>query len=111
LAYTFDDKRSEAVNEAFLRMYNDGLIYRGHRVIHWSVKGQSTCSEDELEMVERTATLYTFTYSADFPIPISTTRPETNLATLRLRCTQKIVGMRNILAKSFRCGFVVWIYR
>ena len=77
LAYTFDDKRSEAVNEAFLRMYNDGLIYRGHRVIHWSVKGQSTCSEDELEMVERTAALYTFTYSADFPIPISTTRPET----------------------------------
>ncbi len=79
LAYTFDEPRSNAVNAVFKKMYDDGLIYRGHRVVNWSVTGQSTCSDDEVEHVERTATLYTFRYSADFPIAISTTRPETKL--------------------------------
>ncbi|MBI5369642.1 valine--tRNA ligase [Candidatus Uhrbacteria bacterium] len=79
LAYTFDEKRSRAVNELFIRLYNDGLIYRGYRVVNWSVKGQSTCSDDEVEYIERTAKLYTFKYAKDFPIAISSTRPETKL--------------------------------
>ncbi len=79
LAYTFDDKRNIAVKELFVRMYNDGLIYRGYRVVNWSVKGQSTCSDDEIEYVERPSKLYTFKYSKDFPITIATTRPETKL--------------------------------
>jgi len=79
LAYTFDDVRSKAVNTMFKRMYDDGLIYRGYRTVNWSVKGQSTCSDDELVYIERPATLYTFKYSADFPIAIATTRPETKL--------------------------------
>ncbi|MFA5986991.1 MAG: valine--tRNA ligase [Parcubacteria group bacterium] len=79
LAYTFDDTRSTAVNIVFKKMFDDGLIYRGYRVINWSVKGQSTCSDDELEYIERPAKLYTFKYSKDFPITIATTRPETKL--------------------------------
>ena len=79
LSYTFDDKRSAAVNEVFVKMYNDGLIYRGHRVVNWSVKGQSTLSDDEIEYKERKTKLYTFKYSQDFPISIATTRPETKL--------------------------------
>ena len=76
-AYTFDEKRSKAVNAMFKKMYDDGLIYRGYRVVNWSVAGQSTCSDDELVYVERNAKVYTFKYSKDFPIPIATTRPET----------------------------------
>lgn len=79
LAYTFDNARSKAVNTMFKQMYDDGLIYRGYRTVNWSVKGQSTCSDDELVYVERPAMLYTFKYSADFPIAIATTRPETKL--------------------------------
>ena len=79
LAYTFDEIRSRAVDEVFEKMYRDGLIYRGYRVINWSVKGQSTCSDDELIYVERAAKFYTFKYSKDFPITIATTRPETKL--------------------------------
>lgn len=79
LAYTFDDVRSRAVNDVFVKMYNDGLIYRGYRVVNWSVKGQSTCSDDELVHVERPAKMYTFRYGKDFPIMIATTRPETKL--------------------------------
>lgn len=79
LAYTFDAPRSRAVNEVFAKMYHDGLIYRGYRVVNWSVKGQSTCSDDELVYIERPVKLYTFKYSKDFPISIATTRPETKL--------------------------------
>ncbi|MEI6596643.1 MAG: valine--tRNA ligase, partial [bacterium] len=79
LAYTFDEERSRAVNEVFIKMYNDGLIYRGNRVVNWSTKGQSTCSDDELVHVERPAKLYTFKYAKNFPIAVATTRPETKL--------------------------------
>jgi valyl-tRNA synthetase len=79
LAYTFDEDRNRAVRELFVRMYKDGLIYRGYRVVNWSVKGQSTASDDEIEHIERPAKLYTFKYSKDFPITIASTRPETKL--------------------------------
>lgn len=78
-AYTLDDKRYHAVMTAFKRMYDAGLIYRGHRIVNWDPKGQTTISDDEIVYEERTATLYTFRYSKDFPIVISTTRPETKV--------------------------------
>ncbi len=78
-AFTLDEVRNKAVRMVFKKMYDDGLIYRGYRVVNWSVKGQSTCSDDELVHVERPATLYTFKYSKEFPITIATTRPETKL--------------------------------
>jgi len=85
-AYTLDDKREVAVRTAFKKMYDLGLIYRGHRVINWDVKGQTTISDDEIVYEERKAKLYTFRYGTilsgaekgqPFPIPISTTRLET----------------------------------
>jgi valyl-tRNA synthetase len=81
-AYTLDDKREVAVHAAFKKMYDLGLIYRGHRVINWDVKGQTTISDDEIVYEERTAKLYTFRYGklsdgTAFPIPIATTRLET----------------------------------
>lgn len=79
LAYTFDEDRSKAVYEIFKMMYEDGLIYRGYRVINWSVKGQSTASDDEVIYIDQKTKIYTFKYSKDFPIPIATTRPETKL--------------------------------
>ena len=78
-AFTLDDKRNLAVKTVFKKMYEDGLIYRGYRVINWSVKGQSTCSDDELVHIERPAKMYYFKYHKDFPITIATTRPETKL--------------------------------
>lgn len=78
-AYTLDEERNLAVRTVFKKMYEDGLIYRGYRVVNWSVKGQSTCSDDELVSVERPGKLYYFKYNKDFPITIATTRPETKL--------------------------------
>lgn len=78
-AYTMDNTRYHAVMEAFIRMYNAGLIYRGNRIVNWDPKGQTTISDDEIVYEERKAALYTFKYSKDFPIAISTTRPETKV--------------------------------
>ena len=78
-AYTLDAPRYTAVMTAFKTMYDAGLIYRGHRIVNWDPKGQTVISDDETVYEERTAKLYTFRYSKDFPIPISTTRPETKV--------------------------------
>ncbi|HEU4677587.1 MAG TPA: valine--tRNA ligase [Candidatus Paceibacterota bacterium] len=78
-AYTMDDSRYDAVMEAFVRMYEAGLIYRGNRIVNWDPKGQTTISDDEIVYEERKAKLYTFKYGKDFPISISSTRPETKV--------------------------------
>jgi len=78
-AYTLDEKRYHAVMEAFVRMYDAGLIYRGNRIVNWDPKGQTTISDDEVVHEERNSKLYTFRYSKDFPIPVATTRLETKV--------------------------------
>jgi valyl-tRNA synthetase len=78
-AYTMDAKRYKAVMTAFIRMYDAGLIYRGFRVVNWDPKGQTVISDDEIIYEEKDTKLYTFKYWKDFPIAISTTRPETKV--------------------------------
>jgi len=78
-AFTLDEARNLAVKTAFKKMYDDELIYRGSRIVNWDPKGQTTISDDEIVYVERKAKFYTFKYNKDFPIAISTTRPETKL--------------------------------
>ncbi len=78
-AFTLDADRNHAVNTVFKMMYDDGIIYRGTKVVNWDPKGQTTISDDEIVYEPRKAKLYTFKYSHDFPIAISTTRPETKV--------------------------------
>ncbi|MDB5255116.1 MAG: valS [Candidatus Nomurabacteria bacterium] len=78
-AFTLDEVRTKAVRTVFKKMYDDGLIYRGHKIVNWDPKGQTTISDDEIVYEPRKATMYTFKYSKDFPIAISTTRPETKV--------------------------------
>jgi valyl-tRNA synthetase len=105
LAYTFDEPRNKAVNELFTRMYNDGLIYRGFRVVNWSVKGQSTSSDDEIETIERPSMLYTFKYSKDFPITISTTRPETKVGDTAVAVHPADDRYKSLIGKTFEVEF------
>jgi len=77
--YTFSDELSHAVNVAFKKLYDDGLIYRGNRIVNWCPRCHSTLADDELEYKNEKTVLYTFKYDQDFPITIATTRPETKL--------------------------------
>ncbi|HXY17915.1 MAG TPA: valine--tRNA ligase [Candidatus Nitrosopolaris sp.] len=72
--YTLDDSLNRSVNEVFNKMYQDGLIYRGHRIVNWDPKLETTVSDDEVDYVEEKAPLYTLQYG---PFQISTARPET----------------------------------
>ena len=72
--YTFSDEMNAAVNELFKMMYEDGLIYRGGRIVSWDPKMQTTVADDELEYIEEKIPFYTFQYG---PFQISTARPET----------------------------------
>jgi valyl-tRNA synthetase len=74
LRYTLDDALNRTVNEVFVKMYNDGLIYRGNRIINWDPNLETTVSDDEVVRVEERAKFYTFQYG---PFQISTARPET----------------------------------
>ena len=74
LAFTLDDKRNKAVNTAFKKMYDDGIIYRGSRIVNWDPKGQTTISDDEVVYVEEKTKLYYLKYG---PFEIATSRPET----------------------------------
>jgi valyl-tRNA synthetase len=73
-AYTMDEPRYKAVMEAFVRMYEAGLIYRGDRIVNWDPKLQTTVSDDEIEYVEQKDPFYYFQYG---PFVIGTVRPET----------------------------------
>jgi len=74
VAYTLDEKRSLAVRTAFERMYKEGLIYRGDRIVNWDPKMQTTVSDDEIEWKEEKAPFYYLKYG---PFTIGTARPET----------------------------------
>lgn len=72
--YTMDPILNRCVNEVFVKMFEDGLIYRGHRIVNWDPKMQTTVSDDEIEYIEEKTPYYTFQYG---PFQISTARPET----------------------------------
>lgn len=72
--YTLDDGLSHAVREIFVRMYKDGLIYRGHRIVNWCTRCASTLADDEVTFKEEKTKFYYFKYG---PVVIGTARPET----------------------------------
>ena len=80
--FTLDPGLSRAVREAFVRLYEKGLIYRGPRLINWSPGLKTAVSDLEVEYSEEEATLYFFKYklaASDEFIPVATIRPETIL--------------------------------
>ncbi len=80
--FTLDEGLSRAVREAFVRLWEKGLIYRGPRLINWSPGLRTAVSDLEVEYSEEEATLYYFKYmlkGSDEYIPVATIRPETIL--------------------------------
>lgn len=105
-AYTLDETRNMAVRSAFKMMYDDGLIYRGDRVVNWCSKCHSTLSDDEVEYEEQKGKLYTFRYSPDFPIEVSTTRPETKLGDTAVAVNPDDKRYKKYVGKKYEVDFV-----
>ncbi len=79
--FTLDDGLSNAVIQAFITLWEQGLIYRGPRLVNWSPGLQTAVSDLEVESNEEEVTLYYFRYPVDGGehLPVATTRPETIL--------------------------------
>src|SRR3989475_4056885 len=81
--FTFDAAYSRAVREVFVRLWEEKLIYRGHRVIHWCPHCRTALSDEEAEFADEAGKLYYIRYPVEGgPAPfieVATTRPETML--------------------------------
>ena len=80
--FTMDDRLSLAVREAFVRLWDQGLIYRGAYIVNWDPQLQSAVSDLEVVHEERQGKLYEIRYplaDGSGSITIATTRPETML--------------------------------
>ena len=80
--FTLDEGLSEAVREAFVRLHQQGLIYRGEYLVNWCPASGSAVSDLEVEMKEVEGHLWHFRYpltSGDGYLEVATTRPETML--------------------------------
>ncbi len=73
-AFTLDPKIVTVVQETFRKMFRDGLVYRGKRIVNWCSKHQTGLSDVETENKETVSKLYYFKYG---PFDIATVRPET----------------------------------
>ena len=104
-AFTLDATRERAVHTAFKQMYDDGLIYRKEKVINWDPKGQTVISDDEIVYEARTAKFYTFKYDHDFPITISTTRPETKFGDTAVAVHPDDIRYAQYVGKTFTANF------
>ena len=104
--YTLDEGLSRCVQEVFIKMHNDGLIYRGNRIVNWCTRCQSTLADDEVEYKEQYAPLYTFKYDKDFPISISTTRPETKLGDTAIAVHPDDKRYKKYIGKTLKADFL-----
>lgn len=105
IAFTLDDDRQLAVKTMFRDMYNEGIIYRGERLVNWCPRCHSTLADDEVEYKEQEAGFYTFKYDKDFPISISTTRPETKLGDTAIAVNPKDERYKKYIGQVLSANF------
>ena len=85
--FTMDDKLSKVVTDTFVKLYEQGLIYRGKRLVNWDPKLQSAVSDLEVESEEKDGSLWHIAYplaDGSGSLTVATTRPETMLGDVAL---------------------------
>lgn len=105
LAFTLDEDRQAAVKQLFVDMYQEDIIYQGERLVNWCPRCHSTLADDEVEYEEQQAGFYTFKYDKNFPISISTTRPETKLGDTAVAVNPKDERYKKYIGQEFDVNF------
>ncbi len=101
--YTLDDNMNHAVNTFFKYMYEDGLIYKGGRIVNWDPNMQTTVADDEIEYKEETTKFYYFQYG---PVVIGTSRPETKFLDKVIVVHPKDKRYKDIIGKEFELEWI-----
>ncbi|MGE5627138.1 MAG: valine--tRNA ligase [Solirubrobacterales bacterium] len=102
-AFTMDEKLNRAVRKIFVKLYDDGLIYQGNRIINWCPKCKTAISDAEIEYSEQEGNFWHIKYpvkgSSDF-LTIATTRPETMLGDTAVAVNPKDERYTNLIGKT-----------
>jgi valyl-tRNA synthetase len=103
LRFTMDEGLSKAVREAFVRLYDEGLVYRGERLINWCPRCLTALSDIEVEHEQVTGKLYHVRYPlADDPasgLTVATTRPETMLGDTAVAVHPEDLRYRHLIGR------------
>ena len=103
--FTMDPTLTAAVQKAFMTLYDDGLIYRGERVIHWCPDDQTSISDLEVDYREEPGTLWYLRYPVvdeQAFIMVATTRPETMLGDTAVAVNPKDERYKALIGKRVR---------
>jgi valyl-tRNA synthetase len=103
-AYTLSPELSVAVREAFVQLHERGLIYRGHRVIHWCPRCLTSLSDEEAEHNDEMGSLYHIRYpvvgEAGKWLTVATTRPETMLGDVAVAVNPEDPRYASLIGKT-----------
>ncbi len=115
LKFTMDPDMTRAVTEAFVRLYEEGLIYRDTRLVNWDVESQTVLSDLEVDAEENVqGEMYEFAYPVADPDPdagvtelvVATTRPETMLGDTAVAVHPEDPRYRHLHGRKLRHPFV-----
>jgi len=107
--FTMDESASNAVQEVFIRLFDEGLIYKGKRIINWSPLSQTALSDEEVEFREVKEHLFTLRYyfvdSGDY-LQVATVRPETIYGDVAVAVNPKDERYNKLIGKKVRVPLV-----
>ncbi len=102
--FTMDEDLSRAVREVFVRLYEEGMIYRGNRIVNWCPNDQTVLSDLEVEKVPQAGKLYYLRYPAkngNRSVTVATTRPETMLGDTAVAINPNDERYRDLIGDTF----------
>ncbi len=102
LKYTLDADVSKTVQQIFVQMYEDGLLYRGLRLVQWCPRCASTLSDDEVEHRPASGKMYYFKYG---PVEVATSRPETKLGDTAIAVNSDDERYQKLIGTEFEVDF------
>jgi valyl-tRNA synthetase len=97
--FTLDNDITNMVYDTFIRMFNEGYIYRGKRIINWCIKDQTALADIDTEYREEEGKLYYIKYG---DLTVATTRPETKMADVALAVNPKDKRYKHLIGKSIQ---------
>ncbi|MFN2492422.1 MAG: valine--tRNA ligase [Pyrinomonadaceae bacterium] len=98
--FTMDEDLSRTVREVFVRLYNEGMIYRGKRIVNWCPNDQTVLSDLEVQKDSQSGKLYYLQYpekNGNRRVTVATTRPETMLGDTAVAVNPNDERYRNLV--------------
>ncbi|NNU75597.1 valine--tRNA ligase [Clostridium estertheticum] len=108
-SFTMDENLNHAVREVFVKLYNDGLIYKGNRITNWCPKCMTAISDAEIVFEEQEGHFWHIKYpivGTDEYLEIATTRPETMLGDTAVAVNPKDTRYTHLIGKKIMLPLV-----